>query len=856
MAPISPEDWHRLEPLFDAALDLPDDQREAWLLAQKGLSAADLATLRDLLAAEGQTADHLEQPLPLAAARLLDASLHDPLLGATLGPFRIVEEIGRGGMGVVYLARRSDGDFEQDVVIKVLRLGVDSEDTRRRFLQERQILARLDHPGIVGLLDGGFTPDGRPYIVMHRVIGQRIDAWCDSRRLDIRSRVRLFLGVLEAVDYAHRNLVIHRDLKPSNVWVDEEGKVHLLDFGIAKITEEDSSGPAVTVTRQRVMTPEYASPEQVRQTSITTASDVYQLGVLLYQLLTGRYPYDLSDRSPLEVEHQICDTVPVPPSRAVADTGTGTDDSTLANRDATAAGIRRILRGDLDVILGKALRKEPARRYLSARELRADLIRWLSGDRIMARPDSLGYQLRRFVRRHTLGASLAATLIVSSLGFTLYHVDRITRERDIARQEAEQRKEVADFLVGLLQVPDPTTSAGREVTARELLEVSVPRIETDLSNIETRIRIYQVVGQVAANLGLYDQAGPALAQVVRHTAAMHGEVSLETARAKLELAELYRSSRNYNEAAGSAESALAIRRHLLPSDDVEVGRALKIVAIIHRDQRKYEQAEAELREAIHILEASVPAADPTRTTLTVDLAYVLRTVGKAAEAESLYSAAIPVMRAQPAEFQTVLPSTLNNLGYLLKQRGDWAGAEACYREAITRNESIYGEAHPSTLLFRNNLASVLQQQGKLDETEQELQTCIALQEHLNGADHWRAAGAHRVLGYFRFMIGDLDNAEPELRHCYEVFGRVLGPDHVWTAGAGMQLATCLYAQGSTPEAERIMTAAFPILDSAHGRADQTVQAWLEGTVTNFDRAADDPWRQRLAALIGPGTSRE
>jgi len=741
-------------------------------------------------------------------------------------------------MGVVYLGQRTDGEFKQEVVIKVLRLGIDSNDSRRRFLQERQILADLDHPAIVRLLDGGFTADGRPYIIMNRVVGKRLDHYCDNQQLDIKARVRLFLNVIEAVDHAHRNLIIHRDLKPSNVWVDEAGKVHLLDFGIAKIADDDA-GPGMTATHHRLMTPEYASPEQVQQGNITTASDVYQLGVLLYKLLTGQFPYDLQGFTIQEMEHRICTTDPVPASRAI------TSDS--AEHGASSGQMKKILRGDLDVILQKALRKEAERRYLSAHELREDLIRWLSGDRILARPNSLLYQTNRFVKRHPLVVSLLGMAIVFSMVFTAFHVQRITTERDIARLEATRRKEVSDFLVNLLKVPDPTAAKGREITARELLADSFAHVDEELSDPETKARLLAVVGEVSKNLGLYDQAGPALAQRLNYTSELYGERSLETAAAALELAELWRLARMGHEAVGPAESGLDIRRELLPPGDLLIGQALRAVGLIHRDLREYEVAETELREAVAIFKDKLLPTDRLRTMISVDLAYVLRTVGKVEESETLYRQSIAIMRERPDEFEGSISGALNNLAYLLRQNDKLDEAVVFYREAIAANENYYGEFHPSTLMFRNNLATTLQALGRTEETREELETIIVLQEHLTGPDHWQAAVSHRSLGYFHYQNGNFEASIRESEIARDTFAKVLGADHLWTATANVQLATCLYLAGNQTEGEQLLVAVCSLLETEPAHADRNVQQSLKLIIRNMP-AGEDYWLEKLERL--------
>lgn len=847
MAPIDPGSWQRLEPFFDQLLDTDPAGREAWFAAFEETVPGDADLLRDLLAAHEAESGRLDIPLAEAAARLVAESMDDPLIGQTLGAFRVEKEIGRGGMGVVYHGIRVDGEFDQDVVIKVLRLGVDSEETRRRFLQERQILARLDHPTIVRVLDGGFTGDGRPYIVMNEVVGQQLDRYCDEQRLDVRARVRLFLNVIEAVDHAHRHLVIHRDLKPGNVWVDSNGKVSLLDFGIAKIIEDEGTG-GLTVTQNRVMTPEYASPEQFLGGEITTASDVYQLGLLLYQLLTGQLPYGEKAGSAREMEKQVCEADPVPASRAVTSMTRAQTEAFFLTRDLPAGKLKKILSGDLDLILLKALRKEPERRYNTAHGFRADLIRWLSGERIMARPDSFGYQARRFVRRHPMALVLTATIILGTAGFTLFHLKQITSERDIARLESEQRKEVSDFLVNLLRIPDPTAAEGREVTARELLADSYPRIRDDLTNPATKIRLLAVVGEVSKNLGLFDQADSALTLMTSLSAELYGPRSLETANALYELSAQYRTAREYDKALGPAEESLSIKEELLPPGHLDIGFALNSVALVHRELGDYQQAEVELREAMAIVAAQLPEDDPRLTNLKGDLAYVLRTVKEWDESEVLYRQVIAEMRARPDEFPGTLPAALNNLAYLLKQKEKYPEAAALYREAIQGMENFHGEAHPRTVMFRGNLAAVLQQMGEYEEARQALETNVEQQIHLNGADHWRVGVTQRTLGFFLFMIGQFEDAEPAYLASGETFSRVLGPDHPWTATVGAMRAVNLHCAGDEARAEPLWNRCLPILDSPEARGDRNVQTMLNLLVENIPDG-NEAWSQRVSGLI-------
>ncbi len=382
--------------------------------------------------------------------------------GGTVGNFRIVREVGRGGMAVVYLAERADGEFRQQVALKLIKRGVDTDEVLRRFAQERQILAEASHPNIARLLDGGTTDDGRPYFVMEHIDGRTIDRYCDDNRLSIRERLTLFTQVAEAVAYAHGNLIIHRDIKPSNILVTADGVVKLLDFGIARYLEPHGEGASATVTRRRFLTPAWASPEQVRGAPVTTASDVYQLGLLLYRLLTGRSPYRTDSGEADALEQAICSETPTPPSTAV--THESTVEAISHERATSPSALRRLLAGDLDNIVLMALRKEPERRYASVAQFADDLRGYLTGLPVRARADTLGYRLSKFVLRHRIASGFAAVAVASLvvLAVTLaVHAGRIARERDRANLEAAAASEVSEFVTGLFKVSDQTRRKGR-----------------------------------------------------------------------------------------------------------------------------------------------------------------------------------------------------------------------------------------------------------------------------------------------------------------------------------------------------------------------------------------------------------
>src|SRR5215475_12190576 len=453
---MNPESWQRIENVFRTTVDRPADERDAYLTRA---CDGDEDLRREVLSLleQGTAEDFIRDPIA-SAALAFTAISNDDLTGERVGPYRVKRLIGRGGMGDVYEAERDDEQFRQQVAIKIIKRGMDTEFVRDRFLRERQILASLDHPHIARLIDGGATPDGSPYFVMEFVAGEPITDYCRRQSLSVNEKLKLFLKVCSAVQYAHQKLVVHRDLKPSNILIDEDGEPKLLDFGIAKLLSPDGSQPQTrTETALRLMTPEYASPEQARGQAVATTTDVYSLGVVLYELLTDRRPYEFRTYSPAEIERTICDTGIEEPSKVVGRM-TGAD-----------AKLARQLAGDLDNIAMMAMRIEPERRYQSVEQFSEDIRRHLAGMPVVARKDTFGYRAGKFVRRHKAGVAILAPLIVLAVAMT-DQAARIARERDRANQETATAQAATQSLVAMFEVADPDKARGNVITARELLD--------------------------------------------------------------------------------------------------------------------------------------------------------------------------------------------------------------------------------------------------------------------------------------------------------------------------------------------------------------------------------------------------
>ncbi|MGH7466713.1 MAG: serine/threonine protein kinase, partial [Longimicrobiales bacterium] len=498
----------RIEEIFEAALELPREQRSVWLASACSGDLELLGEVIALLEAHERTDGILERD-PAHIVHQLEVESDE---GRRIGPYRIAHELGRGGMGVVYLALREDGQFRHRVALKLLRGSADADELYRRFLAERQILASLQHPNISQLLDGG-VGDGRlPYLVMEYVEGVPITEYCDRHRLTLTARVRLFLEVCDAVHHAHKNLILHRDLKPSNILVTSTGQVKLLDFGIAKLLNPVLGGVEQPITRtdQRVLTPEYASPEQIRGDPLSTASDVYALGVVLYQLIAGQLPYKLTTRSAQELTDLICVREPERPSTVVARAASAAG---AAARDLTAQRWQRALRGDLDAIAMMALRKEPARRYGSAELLAQDMARFLDGLPVLAQRGSRRYRMGKFLRRHRIEA-VAAMFVTASLltgaGLTLWQASVARSERDRAstalaesEQALAQSNRISAFLTSLFEANDPTRALGGEVTASELLRRGSRQVDQLEDQPIVQATMFDVLGRVHRSLGEY-----------------------------------------------------------------------------------------------------------------------------------------------------------------------------------------------------------------------------------------------------------------------------------------------------------------------------------------------------------------
>jgi serine/threonine-protein kinase len=804
---MDPDRLKALERIFEEAVARDGADRQAFLDAACP-EASMRAEIEALLRSHDEAAGYFDALGAEVARRGLlevEAASREQI---RIDNYRTLQVIGHGGMGTVFLAERADGQYDHRVALKLIRLGIDSDAAVRRFLAERQIVARLDHPNIARLLDGGVTGEGRPYFVMEYVAGRPITDHCDESRLSIEARLRLFLALGGAVQYAHGHLVVHRDLKPGNVLVTADGQVKLLDFGIAKLLEGDREAGDVSLltrTRERVLTPAHAAPEQILGEAVTTAVDVYAMGVLLYELLTGRRPHEPAGLTETEFERRVVEAEPIRPSQVPL------TQSVAAARATRPERLGRMLTGDLDTICLTALRRDPARRYRSVEHLVEDVRRYLAGMPIAAREDTLAYRAGKFVGRHRVGVAMAAALfliVTAFAGIVTVQSLRLADERDKARQ-------VAALLVDLFEVADPSEARGESITAREVLDRGVERIRGQLAGQpEVQAELLEVVGRVYRNLGLYQQAMPLVAGALDARRRSFGPEHPDVAALAADLGELQRLSGDYRAAESTLRNVVALDRSREPSP--RAARTLNHLGKVLVATGRLDEAEEVARHAMQMATATLGALHEEVAESLNTIAAVRFTKGDDAAAEPLFRQALDIRRQRLGQDHPLVPAVLNNLASLLSRRGDHPAAESAYREALDIYRRLFGSEHPRIATTINNLGLTFLARQRPEEAEPLFRESLAMRRRLLPATHPDIAQSASNLGLLLQTTGRLRDAEPLYREALDVRRQALGVVHPLYAQSLNNLALLRQAQGDLQEAQRLFEQALAILTKALG----------------------------------------
>ena len=800
--------WQRVGQVLDAALGCAPERWPQLLDAM----CADAPELRreveELLGHVDDARRFLAAPPSSAAAAALAEGTAgtDSHAGRRIGAYALVREVGRGGMSRVFLAHRADGAFQQDVALKLLRPGLDTEVDRARFRAERQILASLNHPNIARLFDGGIADGGQPYLVLEFVEGEPIDAHCDARRLSVRRRLELFLMATEATQYAHRNLIVHRDIKTSNILVSVDGVVKLLDFGLAKLLEPGpfSDDASTTHTAARWMTPEYAAPEQLRHEPVTTVTDVYQLGVVLYRLLAGRLPFTAAGGLS-ELAAAVLRGDPPPPSVVARET------------DPARA---RLLHGDLDAIALKSLRTEPSERFASVDALADDLRRHLTGHPVLARRSTVPYRARRFVRRHRVETVAAVGITISLLvgaGLSLWEARRAAAERDLAALASRESNAVTSFVMGVFEASDPAQARGDTLTAVQLVERAAARAELLWGQPAAQARMLEVTGRLYQSLGRYAEARGVVSRALAIREASGERGTIAAAATLGQLADLQLLHGAYAAADSNAREALRIQERSLgpanrpvaatlglmarvaiyrgdlvaaeayarralaacelalgPNDSLTVDNHMALGSILRREGR-IGDAEREFRRALTIEEATAGPDSAGVADAMLKIAYLLdEDRARYAEAEPLYRRALEIRRRAYGEGSPMVAATLIDVAGFLSRRGDRSAAVATARQGIGIAQRAYGSQHPAVADFAGRFAEILHRAGELDEADTLFGHAIAIDRRTRGQDHTTIAGLEMGLARVRIERGDMTGAESLLRDAIRIRERASG----------------------------------------------------------------------------------
>ena len=808
---MTPERWRRIEQLFEHGLEVAPEARAGWLESVCGEDGDLRREVVSLLEAHAASEGFLERPavqrvggaVGELTGRATDRTEEDGAersewADRRIGAYRVIGEVGRGGMSTVLLAERDDAAFRGRVAIKVLR-GMPGAQAVQRFERERQILADLDHPGIARLRDAGTLADGVPYVVMDYVEGEPIDAWCERRGLGVAGRLELFLRVCDAVQAAHRSLIVHRDLKPANVLVTADGEPRLLDFGIAKPLDPESD-QTVTRTLFRAMTPRYASPEQVTGGRITTATDVYSLGVILFELLTGRSPYEISTLPPAAWQRVIAE---VEPPRA--------------SQVARAPGVARRLRGDLDTILQAALRKDPQRRYGSVEAFADDVRRHLRNLPVQARPDTFRYRVGKLIRRNRTVAVLTTVLFLLLSGFGAFAAIQARR----LAQERSKAEESLDFLLDVFRVSDPRSGLAakraQEVSAREILDLGARRARAELEDRpEIQVTLLRSIGEAYLGLGVYDRAEEVLRQAEEVAGRLYGSEAPETLEISAALGTAVKETGEFAEAEQILRRVLVVRRRRLGLESVETLEALARLAVVLQWSDRIPEADRMLRDGIVAARRMGVDGEAELGDLLTRLGRSRFLQGDFAEAESLYREALAIDREVSGEGSFAEAEVLNELG-LLAMRVD-RSAEAIELFGRVREvwEPLLEPDHPYLLANLLNAASAMRELGRHAEAEAALRHVLEVRrERLEPHDSKLLTTVFN-LGQVVADQGRNAEAEPLLREALDGADAVFGGHGRYVATAAHSLGACLRGMGRLDEAEALERRSLAELRALYG----------------------------------------
>ena len=813
-----PTDRERVESVFEAALELEPERRHEFVLASCGTNDAMRAAVLRLLSAHSRDAGVLDVPP--------DLLFGERSMPERLGAYRLLREIGHGGMGVVYDAERDDGQFRRRVAIKIIRRGSDPA-LLQRILAERQILAGLDHPNIARLLDGGVTPDGRPYLVMEHVDGLPIDVYCERMRLTVAERLTLFVTVARAVDFAHRSLVVHRDLKPSNILVTPDGRVKLLDFGVAKLLHPWMMSETPITRERQALTLEYASPEQLRGESLTTTTDVYTLGVVLYELLTDRRPHEEHEGSLPAHAEAVCrgdieraSSRVLRPEQLRSEQGGERvlDPSLIAQaRQVTPPRLAKQLAGDLDAILEMALRAEPVRRYGSAELMAQDIERHLSNRTVHAHQGSRRYVFAKLVRRHRIPAlalTLAIVAVVGGAAAAAWQATIAGRERQRAEAALADAEQVADFLVGLF---NPGDQLSAPMTVRDVVQRGELHLDQLSAQPDVQARMLGAIGAIRESLGEFEVAQRATDRALLLLRAENAEESAQGAKLLNQLGRLLRGRGEYDSAQAAFFRARDIQQRVLDPTDPDLSETLQNLARISVYLGDFEEAERRAQAAVDLQLRTLGEAHRMRVNMLTQLGAIQRARGRYVESERTLREAIALRpRATGSTRSEILNDRFQLATVVHADSTRAAEAEALFRAELPGLREDSRDDVAFLTWGEESIAELLERRGDLAEGEKLRRHVYDLRVQYLGPEHTSTASAQMNLGVTILRAGRLDEAHTHLMEVAEIYRRVLGTRHPAYAISQVFLSDSYLARNQLTAADTALGTALSIRGERYG----------------------------------------
>ena len=774
--------WERIQGMFHEAVALAPGERRAFVERAAGDDRELIDEVLGALEEDERGASLLDAGVGQLAAPLLDGAR---TALEQIGPYRLVRVLGEGGMGTVFLAERVD--LGTQAAIKILRDAWLSPSRRKRFAAEQRTLANLNHPGIARLFDAGVLNDGTPWIVMEYVNGVPISDYCQAHHPSLRERLRLFRSVCDAVHFAHRHLVIHRDLKPSNILVTADGTVKLLDFGIAKQLADTDSDLDVTRTGMRPMTPAYAAPEQLRGEPIGVYTDVYSLGALLYELVAGRRPYELSSQLTPEAVSALLDKEPPRPS---------------GGRSPS----------DLDVLVLTAMRVDPSRRYASVEALIRDVEHYQHGEALEARADAVAYRLAKFTRRHWRPLTAAAATLAVAVAVVAFYTIRLAVARDAAVAQASRAERIQELLLGLFTGGDTTTAPAEDLRVLTLIDRGVKEADSLGGEPVVRAEMHATLGTIYRSLGDFNKSDALLKKALAERQQLSGTDSAEAADVLTRLALLRSDQAQFDEAERLARQALTVLQRMGPSASAAVAKAYTTLGEVLTERGQYPDAIKAL-DASARLQASLGLENTDSAETLRQLVNAQFYAGNYDVAETTGQRVLTITRRVSGDSHALVADDLINLGAIQYERGKYSDAERFYREALAITESWFGKDHYKTASNLTMLGRALVFQSRFDEGTAVLQRALAIQERVFGPDHPRVASAVNDLGNIAIKTGRLDDAEAAFTRMGNIYRKVYGGKHYLLATANSNLGGVFVARKDYKRAEALYRDAIAMYSS-------------------------------------------